>query len=274
MRLRALSVSSRFMILYLLGFGALLLGGSVLQYNLARRQAVMRVEAAGLNLLQVLQEVLQERPDLFTGPSLQAILLRFDLKVADVSDITVVDAAGRVVARSRPGQTAMTAASADQLKALGERREVRRSFAVDGSEFLRLSRVLTGRYDPRRHSNVLGAVSIELGLGHVNAEAAADLGVALLATVLMLGVVGVGLYLATRHLFVTPLKELAAAGARFSQGDLTARVVPRSDDEIGRLAVVFNETISIVASDQDILRAARDAATRAKVAGENVQSSH
>jgi twitching motility protein PilJ len=64
------------------------------------------------------------------------------------------------------------------------------------------------------------------------------LGVVALAIV---GIVGLGTVLGRR--IATPIQELSAAAKRVSDGDLSVRVAVRSDDELGRLAATFNDTV-------------------------------
>jgi len=55
------------------------------------------------------------------------------------------------------------------------------------------------------------------------------------------GIVGVGAVLGRR--IATPIQELSAAATRVSGGDLSVQVPVRSQDEIGRLAETFNDTV-------------------------------
>lgn len=61
------------------------------------------------------------------------------------------------------------------------------------------------------------------------------------------------IYFVTAKL-VKPLKQMSAAAASFSKGDFTIRVPVTGDDEIGRLAVAFNNMASSLSALEDMRR--------------------
>ncbi len=68
--------------------------------------------------------------------------------------------------------------------------------------------------------------------------------------VVALGLVVLGMMFIRRWL-IRPIAELQQATKRYSEGDLSARTTPRSNDELGALAVALNEMArSVAASEQ------------------------
>jgi signal transduction histidine kinase/HAMP domain-containing protein len=71
-----------------------------------------------------------------------------------------------------------------------------------------------------------------------------------IVAVLAIGLVILGTMFIRRWL-IRPIAELHTATKRFSEGDLSARAIPRADDELGALAVALNEMAqSVAASEQ------------------------
>ncbi|HEU4731324.1 MAG TPA: HAMP domain-containing protein, partial [Kofleriaceae bacterium] len=77
----------------------------------------------------------------------------------------------------------------------------------------------------------------------------------ILAGLIMIVAFGVGLALAA--VILRPVVSLSAATSRIAGGDLSARVPPAGDDELGRLCASFNAMAARIERDDAALRAAR-----------------
>ncbi len=93
---------------------------------------------------------------------------------------------------------------------------------------------------------------VALGLGQSRVDAlVAGVSIQMLLTTLAVAVIGIGGAVLLTRILVRPIHDLVVVAERVGGGDLTARVNPLADDEIGVLADTFNQ----MAQDLDASRA-------------------
>ena len=100
---------------------------------------------------------------------------------------------------------------------------------------------------------VIGILQIGVSLVPMQQELAALKRSAIVATLLTLGVILVGVWLALTFLLDQPLQRLVAVMARAEHGDLSARAEVPNSDELGQLARHFNDMISKLHAAQEKL---------------------
>jgi signal transduction histidine kinase len=94
------------------------------------------------------------------------------------------------------------------------------------------------------HHKVLGVLQVSLSLERTWDQLASLRHSAIIATILTLGVVTVGIWLALTAMIDQPLNRLVAMMQRAKEGDLGVRAPVANNDEIGKLAGHFNDMIS------------------------------
>ena len=220
---------------------AVVVGG--VRYYAIRTQLHRQVDTAAETVIQELEEVLTERPELLQPGALDPVIDRFTYRLPSVARVSLVDPGFRILADSRLA----VGAPADQAALLPLLREVgsqRFYYDSGGNRYLRVSRSLRGRYDPARRSDIVGAVSLDMRLALVDAAIERELvGEMGLVLVLMIPI-GAALYAILRRRFVRPLQQLADAGARFARGDVPAPLVFAYGDELEAVADTFNAMVA------------------------------
>ncbi len=91
---------------------------------------------------------------------------------------------------------------------------------------------------------ILGILQVGLSLDPTWRKLDALKRLAFVATLITLGVVGVGVWLSLTYFIDQPLQQLVEVMERAEGGDLAARVNTRTSDELGQLAGHFNDMIS------------------------------
>jgi PAS domain S-box-containing protein len=199
------------------------------------------------NLLQVLEDLVNERPELLQPGALDAVIDRFTRKLPAVAGVSVLAPDGRVLADSRVdvGRFTNDSAMLPLLHEMGQRREY---VDIAGHPFLRRARSLRGRYDAARRSDIVAAASVDMRLALTNAAAARELASEMALEILLLFPIGAALYVFTRRAFVRPLEQLAAAGAQFARGEVPTPLAFAGQDELAGVARTFNEMVEARAS--------------------------
>jgi HAMP domain-containing protein len=220
---------------------ASVVGGT--RYYAIRTELHRQVDAAAETVIQELEEILTERPELLQPGALDPVVDRFTYRLPSVARVSLVDPGFRILADSRLA----VGAPADQTALLPLLREVgsqRFYYESDGKRYLRVSRSLRGRYDPTRRSDIVGAVSLDMRLTLVDAAIQREL-VGEMALVLALLVpIGAALHAILQRRLVRPLEQLAEAGARFARGEIPAPLAFKDGDELATVARTFNDMVT------------------------------
>lgn len=228
------------------------------RYYAIRTELHRQVDALAETVIQELEEILTERPELLQPGALDAVIDRFAYRLPSVARVSLVDPGFRVLADSRLA----VGAPSDQAALLPLLREVgseRFYYESGGNRYVRVSRSLRGRYDPARRSDIVGAVSLDMRLTLVDAAIQREL-VSEMALVLALLVpIGAALHAILRRRFVRPLEQLAEAGARFARGEIPTPLAFRDGDELDTVARTFNDMVTAraraFAQTEDLLTA-------------------
>jgi len=228
------------------------------RYYAIRTELHRQVDALAETVIQELEEIVTERPELLQPGALDPVIDRFTYRLPSVARVSLVDPGFRILADSRLA----VGAPADQTALLPLLREVgsqRSYYDSGGHRYLRVSRSLRGRYDPTRRSDIVGAVSLDMRLALVDAaiqrELISEMGLVLL---LMLPI-GAALHTILRRRFVRPLEQLADAGARFARGEIPSPLAFRDGDELATVARTFNDMVTararVLAQTEQLLTA-------------------
>jgi PAS domain S-box-containing protein len=213
-----------------------------LRYYSIRAGLYREVETSVHSLSQVMEDLLAERPELWQPRALDALMDRFARQLPAVASVRIVDGAGNILADSHEfqGDPLGPPVLLPLLMRAGEQRVV---VTTAHGRYLRLTRSLRGRYDPIRHSDITGALSLDVRLALTDAAVSREL-VKEMALVLLLFVpIGALLYLRTQSGLVRPLEQLAAAGARFARGEVPPPLTFSGRDELAGVARTFNEMV-------------------------------
>jgi len=195
------------------------------------------------NLMQVLEDLVAEHPELLQPGALDAVIDRFTRKLPAVARVSVVTPDGRVIADSRLEVGRLTDDST-MLPLLGEVGQRLDNFTTGGQPFLRSARSLRGRYDAGRRSDIVAAASVEMRLELTNATIRRELGDEMALLFILLFPIGALLYLLTRRTFVRPLQRLVNASVQFARGDVPAPLNFGRSDELEVVAFTFNEMVA------------------------------
>lgn len=214
---------------------------AVTRYHAIRASLYDGIETSAASLVQILEELVAEHPDLLRPGALDAVVDRFTYKLPAVARLTVIGPDGRVRADSRPAAVAVD--DATLLPLLSRVRETRFYFQADGQRFLRLNRSLRGHYSSTRRSDIVGAASLDMRLALTDAAVRRGLASEMVLVVALLLPIGALLYAVTQRSFVRPLEQLAEAGAQFARGDVPPPLAFSGRDELEVVARVFNEMV-------------------------------
>ena len=261
-----LSLSSKFLALYAVGFGLVMALAVYLQLQTGRQLTGTATQSSAENITQMLGDVVAERPELFSTDVLAPIVLRTANRLPGVLRITVADYAGRVIADSDPRQVG-TRADSDQVMGSLDA-DARGSYhdSPDGRVY-HYARSIHGPYVSARRSDVIGMVSIDMALGATESRVVRGLLTDALNILALILFIAFLIWLWTRYAFVAPVVRLAAANRQFAATGDAPRMVARSNDELSVLSETFNTLVAEAHRREAQLRAAREsaeAANRAK----------
>lgn len=195
--------------------------GKQMAQQLARRAAPMMAEGGEAAIQLLVTESVRETPFLF---------------------VSILDTQGQSLASvaSERFEQAVTEGLTPHAT-MGEATLVEHSRA---GEFVDVSYPITiveGVAKPdAQNAKLLGYVRIAMSVDAVRSEVATAFDLMAGVTTILLAMTLVVSYLVVR-LVTSPLKSLAGAISRFADGDMTARSMLKRGDEIGRLAVAYNQ---------------------------------
>lgn len=206
--------------------------------------------ATGEAALHLLANVIEEDQSLLADPGsspapgrLQVTLENFLKDFDELDRVTVVDSRLRVVAdsdREAVGTLTDQNALIQVMQQPGEH-VASLSYRRGGQNYVRLSLVARGSPGSARSSDVIGAVSIDLPLSHVDAELRATF-LRAVGVVLFAGLALLGFQLAwLRHSVLVPVRGLTRAARQMGEGRLGVRAPIPGSRELSEVALTFNE---------------------------------
>lgn len=240
-------------------------------YASDRQIIYAQVESTGINELQTLAEIITNDPHLINDPGMSAVLARLVAKFKDIQHISLVDYTLHITADSNAADLGKVTTQTALIKVISEARTDRFFYTQDGRNYLRLSQPILGAYDLVRQSNVVGAISLDIGLTNAEQRIQRAFGEMILLVIGSLIVFLIVQYTLIRRLLLNPLQRIARATQRFGQGEYKARVPAGSPDEIGQLGQSFNHMADAVQRARESLQVIADEHQRAE---ETVQKAH
>lgn len=236
-----LSVSVKFLLYQLIGLGLIVAVIGLFQYQNVRNGLYAKVEASGQNLMQMMEDILAEQPDLFDPAQLQPVVLRFTTKIPDVHRVSVVDQSLRIIADSDPKLVGQTSNQSNLTESIREGQEERAYYVQNGRRFYRLSRPLKGVYNRQGKSDIIGVLSIDMQVSPTDEQIGRDFAQIMLIIGGVMFIFGVVSYLLIRRSFVRPLLNLTTATKAFGRADFSARASVTTGDELEDLSTAFNQ---------------------------------
>jgi HAMP domain-containing protein len=242
MKRRRTSLATKALALQIAAVLAIAAAVAAPRYLALRAQLYAGVETSAASLLQVLEDMLSTHPELQHVGALDPIVDRFAQKLPAVGRVSVVGADSLVIADSRSPEG--IAGEPSLIAFLGAVGESCSYGTIDGHPVLRCNRSLRGSYDPRRHTDIVGAAGVEMRLELTDAAVHHELRAEMAILVALLIPIGAATHLVIRRGFVRPIERLAAANSQFATGETPAPLAANSRDELGALAVIFNEMVA------------------------------
>jgi PAS domain S-box-containing protein len=199
-----------------------------------RRTIIEEVQRRGTALAEGLAGVSAGPLLLYNFTALEQNVVRFD-RETDVVYAMILDRYGQVVAHSRePAAVGTTPPDAVSLRALSEAPILQETVGPDGEALYDIAVAILVE------GSRWGTVRIAMSRHRMDAEISRTrwelAGVA--AVALVLG--GLATAVVARRI-TRPVRELADGVAAIARGELEQRIEPRRSDELGRLALAFNE---------------------------------
>ena len=242
MKPRSISLATKALAFQLVGVLAIAGAVAVPRYFSLSSQLYAGIESSAAGLVQVLEDLVNEHPELLRPGALDPVIDRFTYKLPAVARVSMIDPDARVLADSRLAVGDRTDDPA-LLPLLRHTDQTRAYVARDGQRYLQWSQSLRGRYDAARRSDIVGAASVEMRLDLTDAAVRRELTSEMLLVIALLFPIGALLYSTTRRTFVRPLERLAAAGAQFARGEVPTPLAFAGHDELAVVARSFNEMV-------------------------------
>jgi two-component system, OmpR family, phosphate regulon sensor histidine kinase PhoR len=195
------------------------------------RATADKLESISIPLRQVIIPILKENE---TGP-LEALAKDYGQKLN--LRITVIDAAGKVLADSEKDPTT--------LENHRDRPEIRQALTGHTGQSIRYSTTLWQdllyiAMPVEIQGKTVAVLRLSMPLTHISDLLKALrhrlIGLTILVIILSLAISAI-----FAHLLSTPIRELSKASGKVASGDFSVRVPPRTDDEIRDLTEAFNE---------------------------------
>ncbi|MCV0393893.1 MAG: response regulator [Rhizobiaceae bacterium] len=253
------------MLIQVAGLVSILAVLGYVQHNHTRQIVYAEVASGGVSTGYVVRELLASEKDLAASSILQPLLIRLAAAIAPIEAAYVVNHEGRIVAHSQPSRAGGRVDNVDVAEVLqsgldkvinaeGDHYSGVTTEAAGQNSIVEVILPIHGPYDASRKSAITGAVVLDLQLAAADGRIARSYP----KTVLILSVLLL-LFLGTNFFFLLygsyrRLTALADTAATFGTGRYNARARTDPPDEIGQLAVAFNEMAERVEKSDAQLR--------------------
>jgi PAS domain S-box-containing protein len=214
-----------------------------------RTTIIEEVHRRGTALAEGLAAVSAGALLLYNYTALEQNAVRFD-READVAYVVILDRLGQVVAHSRaPGSMGETLSDAVSLRALAAAPVLQETSGPYGEALYDIAVPILVEGDR------WGTVRIGLSRRRMDEEIAGTRRELAALAIIALVLGGLATAMVARR-FTQPVRQLADGVAAIARGELEQRIEPRRSDELGRLALAFNEMAAQLRQQRADLEAA------------------
>jgi PAS domain S-box-containing protein len=199
-----------------------------------RMTIIEEVHRRGTALAEGLASVSAGALLLYNFTALEQNVVRFD-RETDVTYALILDRLGQVVAHSRaPGHVGLTLSDAVSLRALAAAPLIQETVGADGEALYDFAVPILVEGDQ------WGTVRVGLSRRRMDAQIAGTRRELAALAVIALVLGGLAAAIVARRIS-RPVRQLADGVAAIARGELDQRIDPGRSDELGRLALAFNE---------------------------------
>lgn len=220
------------------------------QFRYIRSDMYNEVSRVGEGIGETFREVIAEDPGHFTNERgfLQDMVIRISNIVPHILRISVVDRSLIVVADTEPANIGRKENERGLIKLIQDPGKSRYIYKQEEKKFMRLGFSILGKYDPAFRSPVIGAVSFDINLNHVDRQIMENFLYLMTLTFIIMTAVWSAGYLFFVRSAVRRLNQITMAAERFGMGIYSTRTDDSGNDEISTLSGTFNSMASKIES--------------------------
>ena len=258
------SLTGKFLALFTAGIVTFIASAGLVQYRALQSQLDESINAAAGDMLETVDAILSEQPQLVGTPAFQRILSDFAHDAPTRSHMWVVDDNGRLVADSdSDNEHAEVVTSSLTLRG-----------STKTSHYLKVGKrqyyaavwpIHSTAAGPRSAPIATAGIAIELDTFQRRPILTLISNMGLITLVLL--IVSIPVFVITRRLFISPLVAMAKAARTFGETGMAPRLEIHTKDEIEDLAEAFNRAaVSRLIVEKALIaeRARAEEANRAK----------
>jgi len=224
------------------------------QYRQLRNEAYAEAARSGDRVGEVLRVLAAEDPQRLAPGQLVALLQALGAaRAAEVQRVSIVDASLRVAAADDPVRVGRVLDQPVLAPLLRQPGRLVTRIERDGRPIQLMAYSIPARRGPGGSGDVIGVVALEIDLEPVERRITRTFAASMLLLGGLLGVFWVVQHALTRRLVGARLEALRVAAERLGRGDFEAPAQVGPRDEVGRLALAFNQMAGRVQQAHDEL---------------------